>query len=178
MTEIWKKIEENKNYEISNMGNVRRITGNIHYMRPYMDDSGYLKVTLYDSGQKQNYSIHRLVANAFIENPDNLPQVNHKNHIRTDNRVDNLEWCDSKYNARYSLAKPIIGYNGKIAVIFNAIADVKLIGLSPQNISACLNGRSQKAYNLKWRYITKQQFDELQNNPKVRSYGDNGQHTN
>ena len=62
---------------------------------------GYLKVILCKNGERKPCFVHRLVAQAFIENPDNLPEVNHKNEVKTYNRVDNLEWCTSKYNINY-----------------------------------------------------------------------------
>lgn len=71
---------------------------------------GYLKVGLYDkNGKYFTKFVHRLVAEAFIPNPNNLPQINHKDETRTNNCVENLEWCDSKYNANYG------NHNSKIS---------------------------------------------------------------
>ena len=95
--EVWKKIN-NLPYEVSNYGNVRNLSGKI--LKPAVK-RGYLTVNLYCNGQKQSKLIHRLVGETFIPNPDNLSQINHKNEIKSDNRVENLEWCDSKYNNNY-----------------------------------------------------------------------------
>ena len=105
----WKTIKGYDNYLINEIGIIRSANCII---KPFKQH-GYMKVSLYKEGKKRNFFIHRLVAGAFIPNPDNLPFINHKNHIRTDNSVNNLQWCDAVYNCRYSLAKPIIGYNKK-----------------------------------------------------------------
>lgn len=101
--EIWKRIpgfNQNK-YYISNFGNVKNSKG--HIMHPtYNRRTGYMQVTLsYAPGKPKHIRIHRAVAKAFIPNPQKLPEVNHKNEIKTDNRVSNLEWCSHKYNMNY-----------------------------------------------------------------------------
>ena len=121
MKEEWKDIEiENLcgRYQVSNLGNVKRIAickagfcGNYileqeRLMKPFNNGHGYQVVSFaIQDGEKKkrkNYYVHRLVANAFIENPLNKPEVNHKNYIREDNRVENLEWCTDKENTNYS----------------------------------------------------------------------------
>lgn len=179
MNEIWKTIKDYEDYEVSNMGNVRRLfPKGYHYLKQIQQRDGYMRVKLCKNGQPKRFSVHRLVAQAFLDNPLNLPQVNHKNHIRTDNRVDNLEWCDNKYNTRYSLAKPIVGFNDKMVIAFEAIRDVELIGLHFQNVSRCLSGRYKQAYGLQWKYITREEYDRLKTDPKVKTYGNFGQYTN
>jgi hypothetical protein len=101
--EIWKEINGYEGlYKISTYGNVYsyRLKRNIALRAK---ENKYLIVTLYKNGIGKNYYIHRLVALAFIKNDDpiNKTIINHKNEIKNDNRVENLEWCDYKYNALY-----------------------------------------------------------------------------
>ena len=103
--EIWKDIEGYEGeYQISNYGNVKSLnylrTGKERILKPGKNRGGYYYVQLYKNKAKNHY-IHRLVAQAFIKNPRNLPQVNHKDENKSNNRVDNLEWCMPIYNANY-----------------------------------------------------------------------------
>ena len=95
-------------YEVSNEGNVRSLKRNI-ILNPIIVGSGYHHVCLCKDGNHYPKRINRLVAEAFIPNPDNLPCVNHKNEIKTDNRVENLEWCDYQYNCNYGTRNERIG---------------------------------------------------------------------
>lgn len=112
--EEWKPIPKFKGeYEASTLGRIRSVDrividsiGRRHaykgmVIKQSIDSDGYNIVTLFGKTQK----VHRLVASTFILNENKLPQINHKNEIKTDNRVDNLEWCDAKYNANYGTAK-------------------------------------------------------------------------
>lgn len=103
MVEIWKDIDGYEGcYQVSNLGNVKSLKfGKERIMKTRKDKGGYLKVILSLFGKKTNYSVHRLVASTFIPNPDNLPCVNHKDECKTNNNVDNLEWCSYQYNNTY-----------------------------------------------------------------------------
>ena len=111
MNEIWKDIDGFEGYyQVSNLGNVKRIFHASNYKgkskriikeRPKTlgtDKNGYKTVMLYKGDMKKLVKVHRLVANAFIDNPDNFPQVNHKNEIKSDNRVENLRWATRSEN--------------------------------------------------------------------------------
>ena len=99
--EKWEKIKDFPNYEISNLGNVRN--SKMKLLKPHKKQKGYLQVQLYYQNRKKKFSIHRLVAQSFIPNPNNYSQVNHRNGIKTDNKVCNLEWCSPLYNNLHAI---------------------------------------------------------------------------
>lgn len=99
MKEIWKTIQDFPNYEISSLGNVRNIKKN--KMMSIYFRKGYSLVKLSANGHSKEQKVHRLVAQAFIENPCNYDCINHKDEVKSNNSVDNLEWCDHKYNNIY-----------------------------------------------------------------------------
>lgn len=119
MEEIWKDVVHYEGlYEVSNLGRVRAkdryvdSAPNIgkryaygHIMPQFDNSHGYLFVILYKYGKGKREYVHRLVAMAFIPNPDNLPQVNHKDEVKSNNEVSNLEWCTCKYNNNYGTAR-------------------------------------------------------------------------
>lgn len=106
MKEIWRDIKDYEGYyQVSNRGIVKslnyRRTGKERIMKGVPDGYGYLQVKLCKDGKDKKCRINRLVAQAFIENPDNLPEVNHKDENPKNNCVENLEWCDRSYNINY-----------------------------------------------------------------------------
>lgn len=101
MEEIWKKVSIDERYSISNYGRVRNDkTGYI--LKTSDDGKGYRRISLYKNGKNKQTFVHRLVAQAFIPNPDNLPFINHKDENPANNFVDNLEWCTVLYNNTYN----------------------------------------------------------------------------
>lgn len=114
--EEWKDIVVEKNgtlydytglYQVSNLGRVKSLANSSSRKEKILKvqpQRGYVVVQLHKDGTREFFGIHRLVAAAFVPNPDNLPVVNHKNEIKDDNRVENLEWCTVKYNTNYGSA--------------------------------------------------------------------------
>lgn len=120
MMEIWKVIEgTDGQYEVSNTGKVRSLnykrTGKVKELRPAPDPKGYMKTMLPYGGRWKTVKIHRLVACAFIPNPNGLPQVNHKDGNKANNAVNNLEWITNYENAHHALK------NGLFANSINAV---------------------------------------------------------
>ncbi len=169
--EIWKDIPGYVGiYQVSNNGNVRRkekykaIPGVLH---PIKKTNGYLCIDLSYKCNKKRFLIHRLVAMVFIPNPDNLPQINHKNEIKTDNRAENLEWCTQKYNNSYGTARLRTSIKQSTAVIQFTLNGQKIkefygmheaerkTGVSVQNIHKCCIGVYKSAGGFKWQYVKK-----------------------
>lgn len=102
--EVWKPIDGYEGlYECSTEGRVKSLLNknNPLILKPRIDKDGYLKVILYKKDGGIEYRVHVLIARTFIPNPNNLPQVNHINEVKDDNNVNNLEWCDAKYNDNF-----------------------------------------------------------------------------
>lgn len=103
MQEIWRDIEETGGkYQVSSWGKVRNVeTGNI--LAPYENEKGYLKIDLYIGGKRLKRRVNRLVAQAFIPNPYDLPQVNHKDGNNQNNSITNLEWVTNRENVDHAI---------------------------------------------------------------------------
>ena len=127
------------------------------FLKPGANGDGYLHVNLCKNGKAKKYYIHRLVAEAYMPNPDNLPQINHKDENKENNCLQNLEWCDAKYNSNYGtrnekLKKPILQFtlDGDLVREWPSANDV---GKEVQgHICDCLKGRLKTAYGYKWFY--------------------------
>ena len=119
--ENWKPVKGyDELYEVSDIGRVRSLCAKqsmyLRILTQHIDKYGYLSVRLFYEGRRKRFSVHRLVAQAFIPNPNNLPQVNHKDEDKTNNAAGNLEWCDAKYNCNYGTRNHRMGmaHKGKL----------------------------------------------------------------
>lgn len=167
MEELWKKIEEATNYEVSNLGNIRN-TKSGQILNPGISGNGYKQVSLrmIASNKFEKRYVHRLVAAYWIPNPDNKREVNHINLDRTDNRVENLEWITSsenqkhKYkNGNYKTSNRKVAQldeEGNIIQIFPSVVKAaEAMGLQRQGIDLVCRGVPYRktAAGYKWKYI-------------------------
>lgn len=166
--EIWKDIKGYEGlYQVSNMGRIKSL-GNgesnkskLKVMKQQINYKGYPMVNLCKNGVPKGFSVHRLVAEAFIPNPNNLPQVNHIDEIKTNNCVENLEWCTAEYNVKYGTrtaktSKQIlqITSENKIIGFWKSIRNVEnVLGFSNSNIQKCCIGKKNTAYGYQWQYV-------------------------
>lgn len=150
--EIWKDVKGYEClYQVSNFGNIKRDN---KILNPGKNQDGYSMVCLCKDGNQKIKLVHRLVAQAFIPNPNNYPQVNHKDENKSNNTVDNLEWCSIQYNQEYSNAKEVLQYNlkGELVRKYSSLSKAaKETGYSESMISrAARNGKMYKNFN--WEY--------------------------
>lgn len=172
--EIWKSLDfmEYTDYEVSNWGNVKslnyRRSRKERILKPNKNNDGYLLVGLSNNGKRKLFTIHQLVALAFIPNPFNLPCINHKDENPLNNHVSNLEWCTHKYNSNYGTRneriseamkgkgnKPIQQYTKEGIFIreWDSITQINQeLNLSQGNICKCCKGKRNKCGGFIWRY--------------------------
>lgn len=175
--EVWKDIKGYEGYyQISNLGNVKSCNRQIKRLNHLKNlkeklkkstldkGTGYYCVVLSKNNKRNKCYIHRLVAEAFIPNPDNLPFVNHKDETRTNNRIENLEWCTPLYNNTYgTLLKRLKNLKGKIIYQYDleghfikkwesSMEISRTLKLSQSNIIKCCKGKRNKVGGFIWRY--------------------------
>ena len=164
--EIWCPIKGYEGqYQVSDQGRVRSLkSGKERVLNPVSDKDGYLQVSLYKNGEQKKCKVHRLVAQTFIPNPNNLQEVNHKDEDKTNNYVQNLEWCDVKYNINYGtrtkrqaekLSNPVLQYTkyGVFVREWKSTRDVERnLGYFHSYISNCCNGKCKSAYDFIWKF--------------------------
>lgn len=181
--EIWKSVKDYEGYyEVSNFGRVRSLDRAVNcthgsiaikkgkILKQTVQAKGYLCVNLAKNGKSKSVQIQRIVAMAFIDNPDNLPCVNHKDENPQNNHVDNLEWCTYEYNNTYGnrlirmaksntngkLAKMVYKYTSDNEFVeeYPSCAELKrLYNYDPSKISECCRGLRKTAYGYIWKYI-------------------------
>ena len=181
--EIWRPIRDFENlYEVSNLARVRSLDRTIDLVskkgNPYQvtargrilkqrknGTNNYLFVALYDGDRVRIALVHRLVAEAFIPNPDNLPEVNHKDEDKTNNLPSNLEWCEHKYNMHFGTGlqrrakkqgKRVeqLTMAGQHVAYFDTLGEVvRATGYNKTSIWTCCVNQNKTAYGYQWRYI-------------------------
>lgn len=181
--EEWRDIADyNGFYQVSNFGNVRNIAvysykyGRViirkrpRLLKPETTYDGYKRVVLSLYGKKKKYSVHRLVASAFINNPNKLQEVNHKDENTMNNRVENLEWCSRKYNSNYgtlpkrisersknhpSYSKEVLQFSidGDLLNKYPSINEAsRMTGAPSEVIGRCCKKKARTSGGYKWVY--------------------------
>ena len=168
MQEIWKDIPSYEGlYQVSNLGRVKSLKRQL-ILKPMRTKKGYLCVALYKCPIRKFKPIHRLVAQAFIPNPKNLPQVNHKDENKENNYVDNLEYCTNKYNELYGTRIERVSKNlehrritsvnqydlyGTFIKSWKTAKDAaQSMKIPASSICKCCKGIRNQTHNYMWRY--------------------------
>lgn len=176
--EIWKDIPGYEGlYQVSNIGRIKRLESTVMQWNPQLQKKvpvvykkrylnfettrGYNRATLSKDNKQQRFQVHRLVAEAFVPNPDNKPCVNHINHIRIDNRADNLEWVTYKENEAAKGKfnnKPFkaIDPEGNETIWYVQLECARQLKLSRHGIRLCLNGTQESCRGYTFSYINAQ----------------------
>lgn len=186
MKEEWRAVPGYEGlYELSNMGRVRSLDRIVRasgvskrrafgcVLNPYTNKLRYQYVALSKDGKSKTLSVHRLVANVFVPNPNNYSIINHKDENPSNNRADNLEWCTQMYNVHYGtgmergdaksnhgrMAVDKLDLNGNYICSYRSISEAaEAVGVRKQSICACLKGKHSNGRNVftaggyKWRY--------------------------
>ena len=177
MEEVWKEVKGYEGrYAISNFGRLMSHNymnnGYDRVMVPKKNNSGRLYYELYKNGKSKTFLAHRLVGIHFIDNPNNYPEINHKDENPKNNRVDNLEWCDRMYNVHYSMnlhperatkRKESSKWHDKnvvqmdedlniVRVFENVMSCAREMNYNAWSIIQCCNGIRKHAYGYKWRF--------------------------
>ena len=165
--ETWKSIAGYEGiYEVSDLGRIKSLKhGNERILKPGKQTCGYLQVCLRKDGHTKRLFVHRLVADAFIQNPNNLETVNHKDEVKTNNVASNLEWMSQKDNLNYgthnkrmaeALSKQVQMLDKStdelLATFPSTMEAERVTGINHSNICSCCNGKIKSAGGYKWRY--------------------------
>lgn len=171
--EEWKDIEDYEGlYQVSSEGRVKSLKfGKEKILRYTKANKGYAQLTLSKNSIQTTYKIHRLVAEAFIPNPDNKPQIDHINTDRTDNRVENLRWVTPKENCNNSITienyskcklgllnhntKPILQFtkDGEFVKKWDSMSEIeKELGFNHSHLTSCCRQKKKSAYGYVWMY--------------------------
>ena len=173
--EIWKDIDGYPDYMVSNMGRVKSLERNVvkgkgglykieeKILKSIKKRDGYLQINLSKDGKQKTHLIHRLVAQAFLLNPNNLVEINHIDEDKTNNRADNLEWCSREYNCNYGtrnerISIPILQFSKTDEFIkkWDSAREVEReLNIAHNQITACCKKRKdyKTAGGYKWGYV-------------------------
>lgn len=167
MNEIWKDIKGYEGlYQVSNLGRIKSFPRNgtrskeAAILRGHDTPKGYMQICLTKDRVRKTIKIHRLVAEAFLPNPTNLPQINHKDENKQNNRVDNLEWCDCRYNNCYNgRMEKIAKKNGRRVrcletdTVYDSVAKAaEATGISHSNIVYVCQGEFKQIKGFHFKY--------------------------
>ena len=172
--EVWRDVKGYEGlYQVSNMGRVKSLGRKDRFGRvikerilePAVTHNGYLRVGLHVDGKQKMLRVHRLVCEAFHENPDNKSEVNHVNENKTDNRACNLEWSTRTENCNHgsrnervakALSKPIgqFSLDGKLIKVWQSACEARRqTGFDQGYVGAVARGKFKQAYGYIWKYI-------------------------
>ena len=159
--ETWKDISGYEGiYEVSDLGRVRSLVQRNRWkpgiLKPGKDGKGYLFVILCKGGIRKHMKVHRLVAQAFIPNPNNLETVNHKDEDKTNNAASNLEYMTRGDNVIYSQARRVQMFDkqGNLLATFRSAHEAQRVtGIDRRSICDCCNGRLKSSGRFIWRYV-------------------------
>lgn len=155
-------------YEVSNLGRVRtrynRFTGytdDYNYLEPIDNGTGYLRFNWFLNGKQKTVYLHSLVANAFLDNPNNYNEINHKDENKLNNTVDNLEWCDHNYNCNYGTRNKRLSEKTGVkircvetGIVYDSLKDAsEKMNVVKSAINNCLKGRSKTCSGYRWEYV-------------------------
>ena len=127
-------------------------------LKQRLNKKGYYVVRLSKHGVVKDKLVHCLVAATFLPNPDNLPIINHKDECKTNNNLDNLEWCTRRYNQIYSLGKQVI--NLSTGKIYGSLSEVEKDGYCWRQVSGCCRGITKTHKGEEWGYYDNYKFTE------------------
>lgn len=160
----WREVKEHQNYEVNNLGEIRHKKRQ-HILKPRANKGGYQYVSFKIDGKAKNFAVHRIVANAFIPNPNGYTEVNHKDYNRMNNCVENLEWVNSSQNKRHAYlkednkitrGKQVNQYdkNGNFIKTFDTISlAAQAMNCCVSAISNCCLGRTKTSQGFRWSFV-------------------------
>lgn len=182
MEEKWRAVIGYEGlYEVSNLGNIRSVDkvsrmpcngeratkvvkGKL--LKPYESGNGYFKIALVKDGKSRKHFVHRIVADAFLQNPGNCSVVNHIDFNRRNNKVDNLEWCSQRENLLHGTLRLVEGLDykdlrigrfdkdGNLVDVWSSLSKIEeTLGICKTDVLACCRGRLKSSYGYIWRYV-------------------------